>query len=258
MYGSDISSGRAANCRSEPWCLLRRASCCWRPLAGAPCPAGCTNAGTALTVIAFLTAKGTNDALRHISNSATRPGGGAFMRSSGKPPAAVTALALFAEEPSSGRFLLHAVAGGGTPGGFVHARMEASPRSFRTFTDVCPGTHLFEREIYDLFGLVPEGHPELNPLRCHEAWPKKFFPLRSSGAPAPDARRGYGSRAGRGSTRWRSGRSMPDHEPGASAFPARETVQSPRSVDTSTRTNRSPGSRGWEGPHQSRSLGTPP
>ncbi|MBS1244364.1 MAG: NADH-ubiquinone oxidoreductase chain 49kDa, partial [Deltaproteobacteria bacterium] len=100
-------------------------------------------------------------------------------------------LALFAEEPSSGRFLIHAIAGGATPGRFVHACLEASPRSYRTFTDVCPGTHWFEREIYDLFGLVPEGHPELNPLRFHEAWPKKFFPLRSPGSAAPDARHGY-------------------------------------------------------------------
>ena len=100
-------------------------------------------------------------------------------------------LALFAEEPSSGRFLLHAIAGGSAPGRFIHASMEASPCSFRTFTDICPGTHWFEREIYDLFGLVPEGHPELNPLRFHEGWPKKFFPLRSADAPVAEARRGY-------------------------------------------------------------------
>jgi len=100
-------------------------------------------------------------------------------------------LALFAEEPVPGRFLFHAVAGGGEPGAIRHACSETSPRSFRTYTDVCPGAHWFEREIYDLFGLVPEGHPELNPLRFHEGWPKKFFPLRSAAPPAPDPRRGY-------------------------------------------------------------------
>jgi len=52
-------------------------------------------------------------------------------------------LALFAEEPSSGRFLLHAIAGGGAPGRFLHACVENSPRPFRTFNDVCPGTHWF-------------------------------------------------------------------------------------------------------------------
>ncbi|PJB31293.1 MAG: hydrogenase [Deltaproteobacteria bacterium CG_4_9_14_3_um_filter_65_9] len=100
-------------------------------------------------------------------------------------------LSLFAEEPSPGRFLLHALAGGAAPGRFVHACAEVSPRSFRTFTDVCPGAHWFEREIYDLFGLAPEGHPELNPLRFHEGWPRSFFPLRSEGAPPPEPRRGY-------------------------------------------------------------------
>ncbi|GAB4234628.1 MAG: NADH-quinone oxidoreductase subunit C [Deltaproteobacteria bacterium] len=100
-------------------------------------------------------------------------------------------LALFAEEPVPGRFLLHAVTGGSEPGAFRHACAETPPRSFRTFTDACPATHWFEREIYDLFGLLPEGHPEMNPLRFHEGWPKKFFPLRSDGAAAPDPRRGY-------------------------------------------------------------------
>jgi Ni,Fe-hydrogenase III large subunit len=100
-------------------------------------------------------------------------------------------LALFAEEPSPGDFLLHAVAGGASPGRYDHVCVGVSGRSFRTFTDICPGTHWFEREIYDLFGIVPEGHPELNPLRFHENWPKRFFPMRGDAAPAPDPRRGY-------------------------------------------------------------------
>jgi Ni,Fe-hydrogenase III large subunit len=100
-------------------------------------------------------------------------------------------LAFFAEEPAPGRFLLHAVVGGAAPGRFAHGSVRASDRAFRTFTDVCPGTHWFEREIYDQFGILPEGHPELNPLRFHESWPKRFFPSRSAAAPAADPRRGY-------------------------------------------------------------------
>lgn len=100
-------------------------------------------------------------------------------------------LAFFAEEPSPGRFVIHAVAGGSSPGRFVHACLETSPHRFGTFTDVCPGVHWFDREIYDLFGLLPEGHPEGNPLRFHEASPKHFYPLRGGAAPPPEPRKGY-------------------------------------------------------------------
>jgi Ni,Fe-hydrogenase III large subunit/Ni,Fe-hydrogenase III component G len=36
----------------------------------------------------------------------------------------------------------------------------------------------FEREIRDLFGLVPEGHPDLRRLALHQFWPEDYFPLR--------------------------------------------------------------------------------
>jgi Ni,Fe-hydrogenase III large subunit len=100
-------------------------------------------------------------------------------------------LAFFAEEPSPGTFLLHAVTGGSSPGRYAHGSARVSGQAFRTITDVCPAAHWFEREIYDLFGIVPEGHPELNPLRFHEGWPKRFFPSRSPAAPEAEPRKGY-------------------------------------------------------------------
>ncbi len=100
-------------------------------------------------------------------------------------------LAFFAEEPAPGSFLVHAVVGGSGPGRMAHGSVRVYDPSFRTFTDVCPAVHWFEREIYDLFGIVPEGHPELNPLRFHEGWPKKLFPSRSAAAPPPEPRKGY-------------------------------------------------------------------
>jgi Ni,Fe-hydrogenase III large subunit/Ni,Fe-hydrogenase III component G len=36
----------------------------------------------------------------------------------------------------------------------------------------------FEREIYDLFGIVAEGHPDPRPLVRHGFWPADYFPLR--------------------------------------------------------------------------------
>jgi Ni,Fe-hydrogenase III large subunit/Ni,Fe-hydrogenase III component G len=100
-------------------------------------------------------------------------------------------LALFAEEPEPGRFLFHAVLGGSAPGAWAHACAELTGGTFGTLTDLCPGAHWFEREVYDLFGLVPIGHPEPNPLRFHEGWDARFFPLRGHGSPAPEPRAPY-------------------------------------------------------------------
>src|SRR3990172_10892969 len=35
----------------------------------------------------------------------------------------------------------------------------------------------FEREIHDLFGLVPTGHPDLRRLPLHQFWPPDYHPL---------------------------------------------------------------------------------
>ena len=41
---------------------------------------------------------------------------------------------------------------------------------FPALTPNCPQMHLFEREIAEQYGVVPEGHPWLKPLRFHNAW----------------------------------------------------------------------------------------
>ena len=37
---------------------------------------------------------------------------------------------------------------------------------------------LFEREVHDLFGIVPDGHPDLRRLALHQFWPAGYHPLR--------------------------------------------------------------------------------
>lgn len=44
----------------------------------------------------------------------------------------------------------------------------------------------FEREIHDLFGLVPEGHPDLRRLALHQYWPEGYHPLRRDAVPRTD------------------------------------------------------------------------
>ena len=58
-------------------------------------------------------------------------------------------------EPASGSFAVCATALSG---------------SFPSLTPACPQLHLFEREIAEQFGVAPEGHPWLKPLRFHRAW----------------------------------------------------------------------------------------
>jgi Ni,Fe-hydrogenase III large subunit/Ni,Fe-hydrogenase III component G len=41
----------------------------------------------------------------------------------------------------------------------------------------------FEREIHDLFGLVPRDHPDLRRLPLHQFWPADFHPLLKNAAP---------------------------------------------------------------------------
>ncbi|HEU4366830.1 MAG TPA: NADH-quinone oxidoreductase subunit C [Methylomirabilota bacterium] len=41
----------------------------------------------------------------------------------------------------------------------------------------------FEREIYDLFGVIADGHPDPRPLVRHGFWPSDYFPLRKDAVP---------------------------------------------------------------------------
>ncbi len=47
-----------------------------------------------------------------------------------------------------------------------------------TITGVIPGATLYEREVYDMFGIVFEGHPNLVRLILPDDWPEGEYPLR--------------------------------------------------------------------------------
>jgi Ni,Fe-hydrogenase III large subunit/Ni,Fe-hydrogenase III component G len=44
----------------------------------------------------------------------------------------------------------------------------------------------FEREMHDLFGIVPQGHPLPHRLVRHRHWPAGWYPLRRDAGPAPE------------------------------------------------------------------------
>ena len=60
----------------------------------------------------------------------------------------------------------------------VETRVQETDLSFPSLTPFLPQANWFEREIQDLFGLRPEGHPDPRPLVLHEDWPQGIFPLR--------------------------------------------------------------------------------
>ena len=63
--------------------------------------------------------------------------------------------------------------------GFVIASVTV-PAADPTFPSLATRWYLasrFEREIHDLFGLVPTGHPDLRRLPLHQFWPANYYPL---------------------------------------------------------------------------------
>ena len=84
-----------------------------------------------------------------------------------------------------GAFEVHYLFGHGRENWFVHATVAISAErpeipSLATFH--YPASR-FEREIFDLFGIVARGHPDPRPLVRHAFWPDDFFPLRKDAAP---------------------------------------------------------------------------
>jgi formate hydrogenlyase subunit 5 len=54
------------------------------------------------------------------------------------------------------------------PGGVVRVRADMTAGSYPALTPTISAAHWFEREIHDLYGIVPENHPRLEPLVRHE------------------------------------------------------------------------------------------
>lgn len=52
--------------------------------------------------------------------------------------------------------------------------------TYPSITKIIPGAVWYEREINDMFGIVPQGHPDLRPLVLHESFPRAYYPLRKN------------------------------------------------------------------------------
>ena len=60
----------------------------------------------------------------------------------------------------------------------IYISLEPDDLSFPALTNNIPAAHWYEREIHDMFGLVPEGHPDPRSLVFHDSFPPGSHPLR--------------------------------------------------------------------------------
>ncbi len=84
------------------------------------------------------------------------------------------------ERKSSGYFNIHYVFSFGKADAFVIIRIhvkETEPQ-FQSLTNKIPAAGWYEREIQDMFGLQPVGHPDPRRLVMFEDWPQGCYPLR--------------------------------------------------------------------------------
>lgn len=71
--------------------------------------------------------------------------------------------------PTDGRVRLYAVVGGAVSGGFSILASDVAD-AYAALTPDCAQAHWFEREIAEQWGVRPEGHPWLKPVRFHRAY----------------------------------------------------------------------------------------
>lgn len=56
--------------------------------------------------------------------------------------------------------------------------LDAENPHYPSITPSLPCAHWLEREVRDMFGIVPDGHPDLRRLAVHPDWPGDIYPLR--------------------------------------------------------------------------------
>jgi Ni,Fe-hydrogenase III component G len=59
----------------------------------------------------------------------------------------------------------------------IKVRVPADKPVVPSITPIINGATIFEREIYDLVGIIAEGHPNPKRLLMTEEWPEGVFPL---------------------------------------------------------------------------------
>jgi Ni,Fe-hydrogenase III large subunit len=95
-------------------------------------------------------------------------------------------VALFGQLVEEDSLRLHAILANGQTG-LLTWRATDVRGTYAALTPDCPQAHWFEREIAEQWGVVPEGHPWLKPIRFHPCWRDSRQPWNSSRAWAGEA-----------------------------------------------------------------------
>ena len=66
----------------------------------------------------------------------------------------------------------------------VETQIDPAHPEFPSVTRVIPAAHWYEREVKDLLGVEPRGHPDPRRLVLHDDWPRGLHPLRKDFDPA--------------------------------------------------------------------------
>jgi Ni,Fe-hydrogenase III large subunit/NADH:ubiquinone oxidoreductase subunit C len=67
----------------------------------------------------------------------------------------------------------------------LHVTLPADQPMLPSLADLSFPASRFERELQDLFGIIPVGHPAPTRLTLHQHWPASWHPLRSDAGPPP-------------------------------------------------------------------------
>jgi Ni,Fe-hydrogenase III large subunit/Ni,Fe-hydrogenase III component G len=104
------------------------------------------------------------------------------------------------ERAAAGEFALYAVfldRGGQTVA--LRSGVKPSEAHYPSITPALPAAHWDERELADLLGVIPDGHPDPRPLVRRPDWPADVYPLRkdfdaAAFPPAPRALESFEAR----------------------------------------------------------------
>ena len=74
------------------------------------------------------------------------------------------------ERPINGHFAIYTLIANKVIGKIQQFALLIQDERFPSLTPYIPAANWYEREIYDLFGLLPMNHPDLRPLVTHSGW----------------------------------------------------------------------------------------